>query len=122
MTVMAYTGYDSVRNEYESRRRTYSELVSYGWTAIGNYANASISSPLAINSAGVLSYWLIGVYNPLANTAGGLTDNNDYVKLFSVTGSLPNTTQSVAEPGSLALVAVALLTMGRLRRRKESCA
>ncbi|MGZ5089817.1 MAG: exosortase-dependent surface protein XDP1 [Burkholderiales bacterium] len=121
MTVMAYTGTTPFAMNTNLVGRTYAELVSYGWTAIGNYANASTSSPLAINAAGVFSsYWLIGAYNPLANNAGGLTDNNDYVKLFSVTGSLPNTTQSVAEPGSLALVAVALLTMGRLRRRKES--
>jgi hypothetical protein len=121
MTVMAYTGVTPFAMNTNLVGRTYSELVSYGWTAIGNYANASISSPLAINAAGVFSsYWLIGAYNPLANTAAGLSDNNDYVKLFSVTGSLPNTTQSVSEPGSMALVAVALLTMGGLRRRNES--
>mgnify|MGYP000984469884 CR=1 FL=1 len=124
-TVLAYTGSGAP----SFAGLTWATLGS-DWTVIGSYANATDGTNNAINSAGKYSsYWLIGAYNPLADTTTtGLLAGNDYLKLASVTGNVcttgtgPNCGSggNVPEPGSLALFAGAMMGLVGLRRRKAS--
>jgi hypothetical protein len=126
MSVLAYTA-PGAPNTASGANPTfvglkYSELVNKGWTAIGHYSNVGLATPTAINALGIVSsYWLIGAYNPLAlnplaNPAGPTSfsaSSYDFVKLSAVMGFHP-----IPEPGSLMLVASAVLGLILLRTRK----
>lgn len=121
ITVLAYTGgaFD-VNTDLAGLR--YSQLVSNGWTLVGNYADLSTSTPKAINAGGISSsYWLIGAANTLV-TGGSNDSNNDYIKLAALGGTI--TTQNtphtppppgVPEPGSLLLLGLGSLLLVRKR-------
>lgn len=124
VTVMAYQGIGAP----SLIGKTFGQLISLGWTSIGNYSDVGTSSALAINSGGIFSsYWLIGAYNPLANPGGGSVTGGstsyDYVKLASVSGCVSGTqgcappNGQVPEPGSMALIGLGLLGIMGLRRR-----
>lgn len=133
ITVLAYTGSGTVNITGAGTKNfvglKYADLLSTtvnaGWTAIGHYANVGTTTAKAINNVGVpvvSSYWLIGAYNPLALTPsanpGGAVNFDpgryDYVKLASVIGIL-----AVPEPGSIALVGLALVGLIAMRRREQ---
>jgi hypothetical protein len=125
ITVMAYTGSGNPETNGKLAGLTYDKLTLNGWQTIGNYSDVGTSSPKPVNATSVFSsYWLIGAYNALAAPTGGSVTGGatsyDYVKLFSVTGTLPTTTQSVSEPGSTALLGVALLAMVTLRKTRAA--
>jgi hypothetical protein len=104
--------------------KSWNQLVGLGWEVIGNYSNvvASTSTVNSINGGGVSSsYWLVGAYNDLAaGTTNGLTKNDDYVKIFSVSGDAKPPTIRVPEPGSLALFGLAMMGMMSLRKRRSA--
>ncbi|NRF69569.1 PEP-CTERM sorting domain-containing protein [Aquincola sp. S2] len=93
-----------------------------GWELIGSHSDVGVSGTASINPDDkASSWWLISAYN---NTYGGQTwsTNNDYVKLLSVSGVKCTDCGgggSAPEPGSLALVALALVAGNTVRRRKQ---
>ena len=104
--------------------------VSNGWEAVGNYQTVASSvqadgggaNSVAtnINANGLSSsWWLISAYNSSygGTNYGTIGSTSDYVKLLSVAGD-KFVQQSAPEPGSLALVAAALLAGFATRSRK----
>jgi hypothetical protein len=142
MTVLAYTGGGNPLTSLSSNL-TWTQLLSNGWSLIGNYSNvgseANNSTSLMASAAnrtggsgsdGIYSsYWLVGAYNPLANPGGAgpfalnnSTSDGQYVdgmKLLKVVGeTAPGT--GVPEPGPLALLGLAAVGMVATRRRLRS--
>ena len=126
MTIMAYTGGGNALTDLQSGLKTWSDFGAggtsattagtLGWKALANFnGGTDPTGNRTIVSNGIASsYWLIGAYNPLANPNGGsLTLANDYMKVSSVSGIVP-------EPGTLALLTAALLGMAAIRQRKSA--
>ncbi len=121
-TVMAYTagGAPTLTGKY------WNNLGS-GWTAISNATNTTTGSK-SIGIATYSSYWLIGAYNYLA--AGVSAPSlSSAIKLASITGCVKGdttssgcggTTTQVPEPGSLALLGLAFISMLYMRQRRQA--
>jgi MYXO-CTERM domain-containing protein len=114
-----------------------SNMQSAGWELVGNYGDLvyDISNPYnSVNAGGKGStWWLISAYNSNygAATSGTVNQGNDFFKVYAVAGTacVGNATQcgqnstTVAEPASLALVALAGVgAIGARRRRKQPLA
>lgn len=116
ISVLAYTG----KGAATIVGKTSAELLSSGWTLVGNYMNVG-NAPATINVAGITSsWWLISAFN---STYGGSStyNSNDYVKLLSVAGNAtkaPPTSQT-PEPASALLVMGALAGLVRMRRKAQ---
>lgn len=139
-TVMAYTGsaVDTAGVKASLVGSTYSALT--GWTVVGNYNGADLGSGVTNTTSTTYSisstvktlssWWLIGAYNPLvggptqAGVDHGSAANYDHFKLASVYGCKSTETgcggggSSVPEPGSMALLAVGLLGLVRVRKAR----
>jgi len=107
-------------------------LTSSGWTLVGNYADvgsgSNTESPLGTSLYS--SYWLVSAYSSAYGSTnksgiGSLDQGNDAFKLLSVAGNtcagvVTNGTcgSKVPEPGSLALMGIAMAGFVATRRRK----
>ena len=108
---------------------TAAGLIGNGWELVGSYGNNASASTITQNfnaSNKSSSWWLVSAYDPGYGNGGELTGSVgngylDYVKVLTVSGDkAPPPPPQVPEPGSLALVGLALWGLLRAGRREES--
>jgi len=126
-SVLAYTG---AGNPVTLAGQSYADLLSNGWSLIGNILAGSSTGAHDFANNTYSSYWLIGALNTMV---GGDSSKagNDYFKLISLAGctcdNAPPGTPGcstggggggVPEPGTLLLMGAGLLGLTRFKVRR----
>lgn len=116
-TVMVHTS-----GTFTNPSGRWEDLLTNGWTEAGDYANLATGSDTEIMPGlpkVASQYWLVGAYNPDIKATnnypyGGIIGMGyDSFKLHTAT-----VTPAVPVPGSLALVALGMAGVHRIRRRR----
>jgi hypothetical protein len=131
-SVLAYTGSGAPTLAGLS----YSQLLSNGWSLIGNYYVGDLGQPSSGTGAHDFanstysSYWLIGALNTFVG-GDAAKAGNDYFKLISLAGctcdNAPPGTPGcgggggggVPEPGTLLLMSAGFIGLARINRRRQ---
>jgi hypothetical protein len=126
VSILRYTGVDAPKLSAS----TVSNLdAAAGWEWVGDYSTLKPSSPLNFNTgndAKTASWWLVSAYNSAYSgkpAAGNLTNGNDYFKLSGFAGNVvvtPPPVNQVPEPGSFALLGIAMLGFASARSRSKT--
>ena len=96
--------------------------ASSGWTLIGSYSDLAVGTAKAVNAGGTSSsWWLLSAYSQSYDN-GNWSQGNDYFKIAAVNGTTVNTTppSDVPEPGSLALMGIAMAGFVATRRKQQA--
>ncbi|MFO1389590.1 exosortase-dependent surface protein XDP1 [Cellvibrio sp.] len=111
VSIMAFNGTPA---QSSFAGKSWESLLGNGWISAGNYYDVG-NSPKNVNPLNISSqYWLIGAYNPLLDSAAKDT-KTDYFKLQSLKVSKY---VKVPEPSALMLLALGLLSLVVVRRKK----
>lgn len=121
--LMRYMGTDNPTAALDGK--TYSQLLTQSWEVIGHYSFNKDETPTNVSAATAgksSSYWLVAA-DTTVGTSAALDGSSDYFKLKTIAASTPGTPppppgQQVPEPGSLALLGLGALLLGRVRSRK----
>jgi PEP-CTERM motif len=112
VSIMAFNGSSFASSSLLGKQ--WQNLLSEGWQSAGDYFNLDLNAK-AVNPLMITSkYWLIGAFNPLLGNANN-DKNADYFKLENVVISK---VVKVPEPSAVALLAMSLMGLVLVRRRK----
>lgn len=114
-TVFVYTGAEDPTASIAGK--TYSQLLTSGWTLAGNLFNMSTTGSNAFSSTYSSKYWMVGAFMNLGGNAqaGG---NDSIADSFKISGLGVTAALSVPEPDSVALFGIAALGLFLAGRRK----
>ena len=121
IAVLAYTGSGAASLAAAIGGKTIAQLVAAnsGWTLVGAYSDLALNAATTINAGAVSSsWWLVSAYST-AYDGGTWSVGNDSFKIKAITGVVTSTGNQTPEPGSLALVGLAVVGMMSVRRRKS---
>ncbi|WP_416307587.1 exosortase-dependent surface protein XDP1 [Neptunicella sp. SCSIO 80796] len=118
ISLLAYTNH-SGNGTADIEGSSWNNIIGQGWESIDNYANVDDYSYQIVDTTVTSKYWLIGAYNPIFGSGSGLGSENDGFKLKEVYTSTSAPRTEVPEPNALAILAIGLLSLVRVRSRNK---